>query len=186
MNINSKKRTDTTYILASILLVVVTFIIVNIKHNEKGIVINGKFLLTETKGISVYLSGEVKKEGVIILRKNDTLKDAIDKCGGITSNANIQKIEFDRKLKNGDKILIATRENSSSKITDLLEENNKMNINIASYEQLQKLDGIGPSIAQKIIDYREVEEFCFIEDIMKVKGIGKGKFNNIKEKISVN
>ncbi len=61
-----------------------------------------------------------------------------------------------------------------------------ININTADIKELDKLPGIGPSTAQKIIEYREKNgTFKTIEDIMKVKGIGNSKYDKIKEKITV-
>jgi competence protein ComEA len=63
----------------------------------------------------------------------------------------------------------------------------KVNINTASEEELDKLPGVGPSTASKIILYREKEgSFKKIEDIMNVPGIGESKFSEMKEFISVN
>ncbi len=62
----------------------------------------------------------------------------------------------------------------------------KININTASKDQLIKLKGIGEVIAQNIIDYRdEYGKFESIEEIMNVNGIGKAKFNDIKDYITV-
>lgn len=61
-----------------------------------------------------------------------------------------------------------------------------VNINIATEEELQKLQGIGNSTAIKIINYRkENGKFNSIEEIKNVKGIGESKFNKIKDNICV-
>ncbi len=62
----------------------------------------------------------------------------------------------------------------------------KININTASLEELQKLPRIGPQIAQRILDFRkENGNFKRIEDILKVRGIGEKVFEQLKDKITV-
>jgi comEA protein len=62
----------------------------------------------------------------------------------------------------------------------------KVNINTASLEELQKLPRIGPEIAQRILDYRkESGNFKKIEEILKVRGIGEKVFGQLKDLITV-
>jgi competence protein ComEA len=62
----------------------------------------------------------------------------------------------------------------------------KININTADAGTLQQLNGVGPSTAQKIIDYRaSVGAFHAIEDIMNVSGIGQKTFEKLKPNITV-
>ncbi len=66
------------------------------------------------------------------------------------------------------------------------EENTLVNINTAGLEQLDRLPGIGPSTAQKIIDYRSKNGlFKAPQDIMKVNGIGDSKYEKIKDRITI-
>jgi len=61
-----------------------------------------------------------------------------------------------------------------------------VNINTATQKELETLPGIGEKTAEKIIDYRDKNgKFTTIKDIMKVKGIGEGKFEKMKEMMSV-
>lgn len=60
-----------------------------------------------------------------------------------------------------------------------------VNINTASADELDRLKGIGEATASAIIEYREQTPFEKIEDIMKVKGIGEKKFEDIKDNICV-
>lgn len=61
-----------------------------------------------------------------------------------------------------------------------------VNINTASKEELETLDGIGPTIAQRIIDYREaIGGFTSVEQLLDVSGIGEVKFNAIKDFVTI-
>lgn len=65
-------------------------------------------------------------------------------------------------------------------------EEGKVNINTATTEELQSLPGIGPALAQRIVDHRtEYGAFRTIEEIQLVKGIGEGKFADLAECITV-
>ena len=59
------------------------------------------------------------------------------------------------------------------------------NINTANEKELSELKGIGPSTAQKIVQYRKEHKFNKTEDLMKVKGIGQKKYDSIKKELSV-
>lgn len=62
----------------------------------------------------------------------------------------------------------------------------KVNINAASLDELQKLPSIGPKIAQRILDYRkENGNFKKVEDLMKIRGIGEKVFLKMKDQLTV-
>lgn len=62
----------------------------------------------------------------------------------------------------------------------------KVNINTASKAELMKLDGIGPAVAEKIIEYRKTHgPFKKPEDIRKIQGIGKALWEKNREMITV-
>lgn len=68
----------------------------------------------------------------------------------------------------------------------LPEVTSKININTATAQELERLDGIGEKLSERIIRYREEHgAYTVIEDIMRVSGIGEKKFENIKDDICV-
>lgn len=148
--------------------------------------------------IIVHITGEVNKPGIVILNKNSRIADAINKAGGATKEADLNQINLAYILEDGQKIYIPNKnekidedeyitegngnnmENSNSK------EGEKVNINEAMQTELEELPGIGPSLASRIIEYREQNgDFKKIEELQNVKGIGDAKYNDIKDKVTV-
>ena len=155
----------------------------------------------EVVEIAVHITGEVKKQGLIYLKEGSRVADAIEKAGGETENADLSQIDLAYVLQDGQKIYVP---NKNEKISQYItgnsgnndtEENNtsnsskedsKVNINTANQSELDSLPGIGPSIAQKIIDYREENgNFKTIEELQNVKGIGDAKYEEIKDRVTV-
>lgn len=157
----------------------------------------------EAKEIAIHITGEVKKTGVIYLKEGSRIVDAIEKAGGTTKNADLSKVNLAYVLQDGQKLYIP---NKKDKISEYVSEgggqnvvssadassntetnkNKKININTAGKEELQKISGIGPSLAEKIISYRNSNgKFKKIEDIKNVNGIGENKYRNIKGSICI-
>ena len=146
--------------------------------------------------IAVHVTGEVKKQGLIYVKQGARVADAIEKAGGETSEADLSQINLAYILEDGQKIYIPnknekisqyiTKNNGNNENNNTDKEDKKVNINTASQNELDELPGIGPSTAQKIIEYREENgNFETIEDVQNVKGIGDAKFEEIKDKITV-
>jgi competence protein ComEA len=77
------------------------------------------------------------------------------------------------------------KEVDSSSVTDR-QADGKISINTAGYEELQKITGVGPVIAGRIIEYREENgPFGKLEDLKDVKGIGEATFLKMSGEISL-
>ena len=166
--------------------------------------------------IVVHVSGAVNTEGIVELDSGSRIANAIEKAGGVKENADMTDINLAYPLEDGMKIYIPTKEETevnknnentsdesyvtsssggvnskettnsipSSSMSDTTSK--KVNINTASQEELDTLPGIGPSIASKIIDYREQNgKFNSIEEIKEVSGIGEAKYEKIKDSITI-
>ncbi len=153
--------------------------------------------------IIVHITGEVKNTGILVLKEEARIADAIESAGGATEEADLNKINLAYTLKDGQKIYIPNKEDEENiaYITEgsgnnvsvengdesEMKEKIKININTASQAELEELPGIGEAIASRIIEYREENgTFNKIEDLLNVKGIGDAKFAEIKEYIVVN
>ncbi len=153
--------------------------------------------------IIVHVAGEVKKPGIIELPEGARIADAIEAAGEATKNANLEEVNLAYVLSDGQKIYIPNKnEKDISQNKEYItvgsgnnviiqdnvtgEKNQKVNINDAKQEELEELPGIGPSIAKKIIEYREQNgKFTSIDELQEIKGIGESKYENIKEYVMV-
>lgn len=130
------------------------------------------------KIVGIDIKGEVFAQGYYELEYGSRVKDAILAAGGETPDADLSTINLAMSLVDGEEIIIPRAEEKTGK--------SSININTADMYRLCKLDGIGESIASNIIKYRsENGKFKTIDELKKVKGIGKEKFNKIKDKITV-
>jgi len=162
----------------------------NSESNQDGSLGDADSEDLEPKEIRVDICGAVKNSGVIVLKEGDRLEDVIEKAGGLTEKADISRINRAKLVYDEEKIIIP--EIGQDIAEELLRASNtsetkgKININIASKDELMKLDGIGESISERIIKYRrENNGFKTIEEIKNVSGIGQSKFEQIKDSIKV-
>ena len=137
------------------------------------------------KKISVYISGQVKNISVVELEDDGTLKlaDAVNAAGGLTDFADADAINLAAPLTDGQHVRIPTKD--IFLMPQSISDADRININTADAEQLATLKGIGPALAQRIIDYREQNgAFKSIDEIKNVRGIAEKKFAAFKDKIT--
>ncbi len=146
--------------------------------------------------IYVHIEGCVHEPGIKEVEYGTRIYELIEIAGGETSEADISKINLASLLEDEQKIYIPTKVTKDEQVTNnnfgnvsIYQENpHKMlvNINYATVDELEKLNGIGSTMANRIVEYREKEGyFSSIEDIKNVKGIGKAKFEKIKNDIEI-
>ena len=159
--------------------------------------------------IKVHVAGYVEEEGMVELAEGARIADALEAAGGATLEADLSRVNLAYVLQDGQTIYIpstlAVEEEEAEEeeyITEgsggvILEEeegeeekNNeaegKVNINTTTQTELETLNGIGPSTASKIIEYRKQNgNFQSIEEIQNVSGIGDSKYESIKDDICV-
>ncbi|MEG2522155.1 MAG: helix-hairpin-helix domain-containing protein [Anaerovoracaceae bacterium] len=140
---------------------------------------------TIVESVVVDIGGAVNNPTVVELNQGARVEDAIEAAGGLTKNADVETVNRAAVLTDGEKILIPDKSNALKKKDKELTDS-KVNINTANEKELDTLPGIGPSIAKKIIDYRDSNgAFAAIEEIKDVSGIGDKSFNEFKKDICV-
>jgi competence protein ComEA len=137
--------------------------------------------------IFVDVTGAVNNPGVYSMSGRSRVIDAIKAAGDSAPGADLSTINLARVLNDGEQIYVdSTVVNSSGQRVSKKVASGPININRATLRQLDGLDGIGPVIAGRIIDYRKKNgSFLTIEDLQKVSGIGAAKFAQIKSKVRI-
>jgi competence protein ComEA len=146
--------------------------------------------------LAVYVNGGVKSPGVYQLPKGSRVQDAIDAAGGFSRSADSSRVNLAALIEDGMQLAVPTKTptllplvigGAAHGSTPPAPASGLIDINTADAALLETLPGIGPTIAQRIVDYRtEHGAFQTIEEIMNVPGIGSSTFDKIKDYITVN
>ena len=199
--------------IAGIVVIAIMYFIYNKNQVKEDINIENEILVnnvitnennTNDDIVIIHITGSVKNPGIVKLKEGSRIEDAIESAGGLTENADITKVNLAYVVEDGTKIKIpsASEEDigeediidSKSGDNIIIEENavpsnnstQTININKATEKEFETLPGIGPSLASKIIEYRNQNgKFESIEDIKNVNGIGDNKYEKIKDLITV-
>lgn len=186
-----------TYIIASTCILIlggVYFVQMYNKDNEyDDIYIEENSIVEETKTeidtIKVHIAGEVLNEGIYEIEAGSRIDDVIKIAGNIKENADLTNINLAYELSDGEKIYIPSifdEESEYNLSSDNKKSSSKININKANVEELQKINGIGESLANRIVNYRkENGKFSTIEELKNVSGIGDKKYESIREYIVI-
>ena len=148
--------------------------------------------------VYVDVDGAVASPGVYRLKEGARVSQAIDAAGGLTTEADVTGLNRASKVTDGQKIYVPTvgeqqaaavtggADSGASPTSGAGASSGLVNINTASAAELQTLSGIGPSMAQSIIDERTQNgAFASVDDLMRVSGIGEKKLAKIKDCICV-
>lgn len=144
---------------------------------------------TQETVIFVDIKGAVKNPGVYQMKVGDRVKDALEAAGGLTEEADSQKVNLAKRIEDQMVIVVPkvgeeAEEIPAGETRNEATKEGKVNINTATVEELKTLKGVGEKKAEAIIEYRKKNgSFQTKEDLMKVRGIGKKLFESFQERI---
>ena len=166
----------------------------------------------QAKTVRVQVSGAVLEPGIYNVPASCRVEEAIAAAGGLTENADSERVNLVRKVRDGMQIRVPVQKTTRTSRTqrkkdqaksDLGESalgksggakagpgrNNSMmqsvRINSASASELQQLPGIGPALAQRIVETRKNGRFTSADDLLRVPGIGKAKLAKLRDYVEV-
>lgn len=167
---------------------------------------------TQAKSVRVQVSGAVLEPGIYDLPANCRVEEAIAAAGGLTENADSERVNLVRKVRDGMQIRVPVQkaartnrtqrknaqaksglgESASGKSSSAKAGSGRnssmmqsVHINSASARELQQLPGIGPALAQRIVETRKGGRFTSADDLLRVPGIGKAKLAKLRDYVEV-
>jgi competence protein ComEA len=141
--------------------------------------------------LTVHVAGAVRQPGVYRLRTGARVADAVRRAGGARRRADLSAVNLAAELQDGRQVLVPLRVSPQSVAAGggsagPAAPGVPLDLNTASLEQLDELDGIGPATAQQIVDYREAHGgFGSVEELDQVPGIGETRLAALRDKVRV-
>ena len=142
--------------------------------------------LAEPAQLRVHVAGEVIRPGVYKLPFGSIVQDAIDAAGGLSADASQGRINLAAGLEDGQQVYVPELSETGPPRSDPGSSAEQISVNTATAPELERLPGIGPVLAQRIVEYREQHgPFQRLEDLLEVEGIGPSKLENLQEYVLV-
>jgi competence protein ComEA len=131
----------------------------------------------------VHIVGQVRSPGLYELRAGDRVVDAVAAAGGFTAAADQSQLNLARVIADGEQIVVARK--GAAPANPGASGSGKVDINTADETALEMLDGVGPALAKRILDYRTAHgRFSSPNDLLNVTGIGDKKLAAFKDDIT--
>lgn len=185
-----------------------------IKFIEPGASADGPSEAEQPRTFCIHVAGKVNKPGVYDLKPGSRVKDAIEMAGGAVGDADLETINLAEELQDGQQVYIAPKGQNAPPTVSVVRGGSRtsvrssarpgagresssptklttpgqgtVNINTAGLRELQRLPGIGPAMAQRIIDYRNQNgRFDSVDELDEVRGIGPAKLAKMRPFVTI-
>ena len=135
----------------------------------------------------VHVAGAVRRPGVYRMRSGSRVDEAVTRAGGPRRRADLSALNLAAELDDGRQVLVPRRAPAGGAVVAgaaPVTPGVPLNLNTATPEQLDELDGIGPATAEQIVAYREAHGgFGTIEELDQVPGIGETRLASLRDQV---
>ena len=137
--------------------------------------------------LRVHVAGAVERPGVYSLPPGSIVQEAITAAGGLRADADLNRLNLAQPLEDGRRIEVPLLvELAADSGVQFSSSEAQLRLNSATAPELEQLPGIGPVLAQNIIEYRDqYGPFQRFEDLLQVEGIGPAKLEGLRDLLVV-
>jgi competence protein ComEA len=157
-----------------------------------GAVVSVPPTATPSAGVVVHVTGAVRRPGLVDLPGGSRVDDAVAAAGGATRHADLATVNLARLLVDGEQIIVLRKGETppagaaGPSTGGTATPGQPVDLNLATLEQLDGLPGVGPVLAQRIIDYRTAHgRFSSVDELTDVSGIGERTLADLKPLVRV-
>lgn len=134
--------------------------------------------------ITVHVTGEVAHPGLVDLAAGSRIADAIAAAGGTLPSADLGALNLAAPVRDGERVHIGAEGPGGA--TGPAPDDGLVHLNEASEADLERLPGVGPVLAARILDHRNQHgPFAAPEDLLDVPGIGEGRLEAMRDLIAI-
>ena len=144
-----------------------------------------------SSGLYVHVAGAVRRPGLVRVGAGSRAADAVARAGGPTGRADLTAVNLAAQIEDGQQVIVPDRAAAGTSAGSAGLEPGapgapKLSLATASAEQLDELDGIGPTLSERIIEYRTQNGgFRSLEELREVEGIGEKRFESLREALQL-
>ncbi|HEX6652476.1 MAG TPA: ComEA family DNA-binding protein [Thermoleophilaceae bacterium] len=133
-----------------------------------------------TPDLYVHVAGQVRRPGLIRVPPETRVASALKQAGGPTPRADLTAVNLAAKVQDGQQIVVPVRGAAPGAATDSPAA--QLHLSTATVEQLDEVDGIGPTLAERIVEYRDAHGgFGSIDELARVEGIGEKRLATLRD-----
>ncbi len=141
--------------------------------------------------VTIHVGGEVARPGLVSLGEGARVADALAAAGGALRSADLNRINLAAPVRDGEQVIVPAAGAPGADMAQpdaegSVEGGLPVPVNTASAEALEALPGVGPVLAQRIVEWRDQNgPFTTVEDLLDVPGIGEAKLAAMRDAVAI-
>ncbi|TDD25912.1 ComEA family DNA-binding protein [Kribbella turkmenica] len=144
--------------------------------------------------VVVHVAGKVRRPGLVHAPTGSRIADVLSLAGGALPGVDLTTLNLARQVTDGEQIIVGrpapppggATSGPGATANPASPASTPVNLNTATLDQLEALPGVGPVLAQRILDYRTQNgPFTTIDQLQEVSGVGPKKFDSLKSHVRI-